>query len=119
MGGSWSLQGPPIITVAVAIVPALRYEHRRENWRALRGTHNAGSGQGRAEGRGARSPDVRPSTARRAAPTRPWRRWRGFPPTDPLYASVSKCYDVTQELHVRAHYASCKGGVGNVRESMT
>ena len=37
---------------------------------------------------------------------------RGFPPTDPLYTSVSKCYDVTQELHVRAHYASCASGVG-------
>ena len=37
---------------------------------------------------------------------------RGFPPTDPLYISVSKCYDAAQELHVRAHYASCKGGVG-------
>ena len=37
---------------------------------------------------------------------------RGFPPTDPLYISVSKCYDAVQELHVRAHYASCRGGVG-------
>jgi hypothetical protein len=37
---------------------------------------------------------------------------RGFPPTDPLYISVSKCYDATQELHVRCHYASCRGGVG-------
>jgi len=37
---------------------------------------------------------------------------RGFPPTDPLYVSVSKCYDAAQELHVRAHYASCRGGVG-------
>jgi hypothetical protein len=37
---------------------------------------------------------------------------RGFPPTDALYISVSKCYAATQELHVRAHYASCRSGVG-------
>jgi hypothetical protein len=37
---------------------------------------------------------------------------RGFPPIDPLYVSVSKCYDAAQELHVRSHYASCKSGVG-------
>ena len=33
----------------------------------------------------------------------------GFPP---LYRSVSKCYEVTQALHVGAHYTSCKSGVG-------
>ena len=37
---------------------------------------------------------------------------RGFPPTDPLYIAVTRCYNAAQELHVRAHYASCRGGVG-------
>jgi hypothetical protein len=32
---------------------------------------------------------------------------RGFPPTDPLYLAVSRCYDAAQELHVRTHYVSC------------
>ena len=40
---------------------------------------------------------------------------RGFPPTDPLYMAVTRCYNATQELHVRCHYASCKGGVGDSR----
>jgi hypothetical protein len=32
---------------------------------------------------------------------------RGFPPTDPLYLAVTRCYDAAQELHVRTHYVSC------------
>jgi hypothetical protein len=37
---------------------------------------------------------------------------RGFPPTDPMYVSVTRCYHAMEELHVCAHYASCKSGVG-------
>jgi hypothetical protein len=38
----------------------------------------------------------------------------GFSPEDPLYRACSEAYNAMQELHVRAHYASCTSGVGHV-----
>jgi hypothetical protein len=35
-----------------------------------------------------------------------------FPPADPLYAAATKARNSLQELHVEAHYAACKSGVG-------
>jgi hypothetical protein len=37
---------------------------------------------------------------------------QGFPPDDELYRACSRAWDAMQELHVRAHYASCTSGVG-------
>ena len=37
---------------------------------------------------------------------------RGFVPSDPLYAATLRAQAGLQELHMAAHYASCKSGVG-------
>jgi hypothetical protein len=36
----------------------------------------------------------------------------GFPPKDPLYVAAVKGRAAMQDLHMGAHYASCKHGVG-------
>ena len=36
----------------------------------------------------------------------------GFGPADPLYQAANKARNALQELHVAAHYASCRSGVG-------
>ena len=36
----------------------------------------------------------------------------GFPVHDPLYVAVVKARAAIQDLHMAAHYASCKHGVG-------
>jgi len=37
-----------------------------------------------------------------------------FPPHDPMLRAALRAQDAMQELHVAAHYASCKSGVGKV-----
>lgn len=36
----------------------------------------------------------------------------GFPPTDPLFVSVTKAYHAVHDLSVRLHYLGCQSGVG-------
>jgi hypothetical protein len=36
----------------------------------------------------------------------------GFPPTDPLFLSVTKAYHAVHDLSVRMHYLSVASGVG-------
>jgi len=36
----------------------------------------------------------------------------GFPPNDPLWRATMEARDCMQHLHMAAHYASCKSGVG-------
>jgi hypothetical protein len=36
----------------------------------------------------------------------------GFPHNDPLYRETLRACDALQGLHMAAHYASCKSGVG-------
>jgi hypothetical protein len=36
----------------------------------------------------------------------------GFPTDDPLWRAASQARNAVQDLHVAAHYAGCRGGVG-------
>jgi len=36
----------------------------------------------------------------------------GFPPEDSIYRATTKARDAMQDLHVAAHYAGCRHGVG-------
>ena len=36
----------------------------------------------------------------------------GFPPTDPLFVSVTEAYHAVHGLNVRLHYLGCASGVG-------
>jgi hypothetical protein len=40
----------------------------------------------------------------------------GFVPGDPLMTAALNARDAVQKLHVEAHYASCKSGVGRGEE---